>query len=45
MNHPEYRIEGGGYTAVVLGLGAAVRELTHAGRPLVVGFEIGRAHG
>jgi aldose 1-epimerase len=38
MNHPEYRIEGGGYTAVVLGLGAAVRELTHAGRPLVVGF-------
>ncbi|WP_104116424.1 aldose 1-epimerase family protein [Arthrobacter sp. B1805] len=38
MNHPEYRIEGGGYTAVVLGLGAAVRELTHESRPLVVGF-------
>ncbi len=38
MNQPEYRIEGGGYTAVVLGLGAAVRELTHEGRPLVVGF-------
>ena len=41
MNRPapiEYRIEGGGYTAVVLGLGAAVRELTHDGRPLVVGF-------
>ncbi|WP_043441985.1 aldose 1-epimerase family protein [Arthrobacter sp. L77] len=34
----EYRIEGGGYTAVVLALGAAVRELTHDGRPLVVGF-------
>lgn len=38
MSQPEYRIEGGGYTAVVLGLGAAVRELTHDGRPLVVGF-------
>ncbi|WP_104180722.1 aldose 1-epimerase family protein [Arthrobacter sp. B0490] len=41
MNRPaptEYRIEGGGYTAVVLGLGAAVRELTHEGRALVVGF-------
>ncbi len=38
MNHPEYRIEGDGYTAVVLGLGAAVRELTHEGRPLVVPF-------
>jgi aldose 1-epimerase len=38
MNHPEYRIEGGGYSAVVLGLGAAVRELTHEGRPLVVPF-------
>lgn len=34
----EYRIEGSGYAAVVLGLGAAVRELTHDGRPLVVGF-------
>jgi aldose 1-epimerase len=34
----EYRIEGDGYTAVVLGHGAAVRELTHHGRPLVVGF-------
>ncbi|WP_199277246.1 aldose 1-epimerase family protein [Arthrobacter sp. CAN_A2] len=34
----EYRIEGGGYAAVVLVLGAAVRELTHDGRPLVVGF-------
>lgn len=38
MNHPEYRIEGDGYAAVVLGLGAAVRELTFEGRPLVVGF-------
>ena len=42
MSHtdqPEYRIEGGGYTAVVLGLGAAVREVTYEGRPLVVGFD------
>ncbi|WDF32812.1 aldose 1-epimerase family protein [Arthrobacter agilis] len=38
MTHAEYRIEGDGYTAVVLGLGAAVRELTYRGRPLVVGF-------
>jgi aldose 1-epimerase len=38
MNNAEYRIEGDGYAAVVLGLGAAVRELTHQGRPLVVGF-------
>lgn len=38
MSPSEYRIEGGGYTAVVLGLGAAVRELTYEGRPLVVGF-------
>ncbi|WP_434993541.1 aldose 1-epimerase family protein [Arthrobacter sp. Ld5] len=38
MKHFEYRIEGGGYTAVVLGLGAAVRELTQDGRSLVVGF-------
>jgi aldose 1-epimerase len=38
MSSSEYRIEGGGYTAVVLGLGAAVRELTYEGRPLVVGF-------
>ncbi|WP_026532925.1 aldose 1-epimerase family protein [Arthrobacter sp. H41] len=38
MTHPEYVIEGNGYAAVVLGLGAAVRELTHEGRPLVVGF-------
>ncbi|TLM83050.1 aldose 1-epimerase family protein [Pseudarthrobacter sp. NamE5] len=38
MNHQEYRIEGGGYTAVVLGFGATVRELTYQGRPLVVGF-------
>lgn len=34
----EYSIEGDGYTAVVLGLGATVRELTHEGRPLTVGF-------
>ena len=38
MTSPDYRIEGGGYSAVVLGLGAAVRELTYEGRPLVVGF-------
>lgn len=38
MSTSEYTIEGGGYRAVVLGLGAAVRELTHQGRPLVVGF-------
>ncbi|MEG9249239.1 aldose 1-epimerase family protein [Arthrobacter sp. Soc17.1.1.1] len=38
MNNVEYRIEGDGYAAVVLGLGAAVRELTYEGRPLVVGF-------
>lgn len=41
MNHPEYRIDGDGYAAVVVGLGAAVRELTHEGRPLVVGFDAG----
>ncbi len=41
MNHPDYRIEGDGYAAVVLGLGATVRELTHLGRPLVVGFGAG----
>lgn len=39
MNHPEYTIEGGGYAAVVLGLGATVRELSYDGRPLVVGFD------
>lgn len=38
MSHPEYRIEGGGYAAVVLGFGATVRELTYKKRPLVVGF-------
>ncbi len=38
MTTPDYTIEGGGYRASVLGLGAAVRELTHEGRPLVVGF-------
>ena len=37
----EYRIESDGYIAVVLGLGATVRELTHHGRPLVVGFGAG----
>lgn len=41
MNDPEYRIDGDGYEAVVVGLGAAVRELTHEGRPLVVGFSAG----
>ena len=34
----EFRIEGDGYAAVVLGRGAAVRELTFRERPLVVGF-------
>lgn len=38
MSIPDYRIEGGGYSAAVLGLGAAVRELTYQDRPLVVGF-------
>ena len=38
MSTPDYRIEGGGYSAAVLGLGATVRELSYQGRPLVVGF-------
>ncbi len=41
MTQPEYRIDGGGYTAVIRGLGATVRDLSFEGRPLVVGFGAG----
>lgn len=37
-NGPQYVIEAGDYRAVVNGVGAALRGLTHQGRPLVVGY-------
>lgn len=35
----QYQIAAGGYRAAVTELGAGLRELTHAGRPLITGYE------
>ncbi|MEY9845808.1 aldose 1-epimerase family protein [Streptacidiphilus sp. MAP5-3] len=37
-NGPQQVVQAGGYRAVINGVGAGLRELSHQGRPLVVGY-------